>query len=80
MCDMCFSTEIKSFPTEEGWLKFDLELTIKLGKNHMKYSEFTPDGIRDKDDGSYIYECNYCGQKWRLKEPDYSIRGYFFKT
>lgn len=79
MCENCFHNEIQSFPTEEGWLKFDLELTTKLGSQKIKYIKFTPDGIIDKNDGEYIYECNSCHQKWKLKDPEYSFRGYFLK-
>ncbi len=45
----------------------------------MKNVEFKLDGKRDKDDGEYIYECLVCGEKWKLKEPDYSFRGYFLQ-
>lgn len=79
MCENCFNKEIDSFSTEEGWLKFDLELTKKLGNQKMKHMKFNPDGARDKDDGEYIYECNFCHQKWKLKDPDHSFRGYFLK-
>lgn len=77
MCEHCFKNEFETFTTEEDWLKFDLELTKKLGSHKMKYTEFKPDRIRDKDDGEYIYKCNYCYQKWKLKDPDYSFKGYF---
>jgi len=79
MCTDCFSKEVVAFSTEEDWLKFDLELTKKLGANKMKNTSFEPDGKRDKDDGEYIYQCNSCKQNWKLKEPDYSFRGYFLK-
>lgn len=80
MCNNCFEREYNSFPSEEDWLAFDLELTKKLGSNKMKNLEFRRDGKRDKDDGDYIYECLVCKQKWKLKDPDYSFRGYFLKT
>ncbi|RKD85040.1 hypothetical protein [Mangrovibacterium diazotrophicum] len=80
MCKHCFDNEFPSFPSEDDWLKFDLELTKKLGSDKMKQIEFRPDGIRDKDDGEYIYQCNFCHEKWKLKDPDYSFRGYFMKT
>lgn len=80
MCNNCFEIEYNSFPSEKEWLIFDLELTKKLGSQKMKYLEFKNDGKRDKDDGVYIYECLICNQKWKLKDPDYSFRGYFFKT
>lgn len=80
MCSNCFETEYNSFPSEKEWLEFDLQLTRKLGSNKMKNLEFKRDGKRDKDDGKYIYECLTCKQKWKLKDPDYSFRGYFLKT
>ncbi len=80
MCPNCFEKEFKNFPSEKEWQEFDLLLTKKLGSNRMKQVEFQPDGKRDKDDGEYIYECLVCGEKWKLKEPDYSFRGYFLKT
>jgi len=80
MCNNCFETEYNSFPSEKEWLDFDLELTKKLGSNKMKNLDFKHDGKRDKDDGEYIYECLTCKQKWKLKDPDYSFRGYFLKT
>ncbi|WP_186755661.1 hypothetical protein [Echinicola salinicaeni] len=79
MCENCFKNEIDSFPTEESWIRFDLELTKKLGTQKIKHVQFKPDGVRDKDDGEYIYQCNSCHQKWKLKDPDYSFRGYFLK-
>lgn len=79
MCSDCFEQEIPSFPTENSWLEFDLELTKKLGSSKMQKTDFKPDGKRDKDDGEYIYKCNSCGQVWRLKDPDYSFRGYFLR-
>jgi hypothetical protein len=79
MCPNCFEEEISSFSSEREWQSFDLLLTKKLGGNKMKKVEFRPDGERDKDDGEYIYKCLTCGERWRLKEPDYSFRGYFLK-
>jgi len=73
MCEECFEYEIKSFPTEKGWLEFDFNLSKKLGIRKMKHIEIKPDG-------EYIYECNNCNQLWKLKDPDYSFRGYFLKT
>ncbi len=80
MCDECFIIEFSFFPSEKEWLQFDVELTKKLGDNRMKYIEFKGDGKRDKDDGEYLYECLICGQKWKLKDPDYSFRGYFLRV
>ena len=77
MCPDCFEKEFKSFPSEKEWQEFDLLLTKKLGSNKMIEIEFRADGKRDKDDGEYIYECLACREKWKLKEPDYSFRGYF---
>lgn len=79
MCPNCFEKEYKAFPSEKVWQEFDLLLTKKLGSNRMKQIEFRSDGKRDKDDGEYIYKCLVCGEKWRLKEPDYSFRGYLLK-
>jgi hypothetical protein len=76
-CENCFSTEHHSFLTEEEWLKFDLALTKKLGAGKIIELEFIRDSKRDKDDGEYIYSCNVCPQKWRLKVPDQAFRGYF---
>lgn len=80
MCDNCFEKEYNSFSSEKEWLDFDLELTKKLSSNNLINLEFNRDGKRHKDDGEYIYECNACKQKWRLKDPDYAFRGYFLKT
>jgi len=77
MCEDCFLSEYKSFPSYNGWLNFDLELTKKLGSGKMSFVEFSPDGIREKDDGDYIYKCASCQQHWQLKEPDNALRGYF---
>lgn len=79
MCYDCFDKEYTSFPSEKEWLEFDLDLTQKLGSNKMKNLEFKRDGIRDKDDGEYTYECLTCKQKWKLKDQDYSFKGYFLK-
>ncbi len=79
MCIDCFEREYNSFPSEKEWLEFDLELTKKLGSCKMKYLDFKRDGKRDKDDGEYIYECMTCNAKWKLKDPDYSSRGYFLR-
>lgn len=80
MCENCFNKEIESFPSEEAWLEFDLELTKKLVSQKMKHAEFNHDGKRDKDDGEYFYECNSCHQKWKLRDTDYAMRGYFLKV
>lgn len=77
MCPNCFLTEIDNFPTEKDWLKFDLELTKKLSSKKMKHKNFKSDGISNKDDGEYFYECLNCLKIWKLKEPDYAFRGYF---
>jgi hypothetical protein len=79
MCNFCFEIEIESFQSEKDWLEFDLLLTKKLGNGIMKNIKFVHDGKRDKDDGEYIYVCLKCGQKWKLRDPDYSFRGYFLK-
>jgi hypothetical protein len=80
MCNNCFEREFNSFLSEKEWLDFDLKLTKKLVSNKMKNLEFKREGTRDKDDEEYIYECLTCKQKWKLKDPDYSFRGYFLKT
>jgi hypothetical protein len=79
MCDDCFQTEFSSFPSENDWLEFDLELTKKLGANKMENVSFDHDGKRDKDDGQYLYKCLTCGQNWKLRDPDHADRGYFLK-
>ena len=73
MCNNCFDTEISSFPTENGWIEFDLELTKKLVAKKMRHVKANPDGVN-------IYECNSCNEIWKLSDPDYSYRGYFLKT
>jgi hypothetical protein len=80
MCEKCFKNEYKSFPSEEEWLAFDLELTKKLGQGKVVHVEFIADGVRDKDDGEYIYKCQSCHQKWKLKDPDHAWRGYFLRA
>jgi len=80
MCENCFNTEIESFPTEKGWLTFDVELTKKLVSQQMRSLKFKPDGIRGRDGVENIYQCNTCYQKWKLKDPDNAIRGYFLKA
>jgi hypothetical protein len=60
-------------------LRFDLELTKKLGQGKMKNVKFVHDGKIDKDHGQYIYECLTCGEKWKMKDPDNAFRGYFLK-
>lgn len=79
MCKDCFIIEIESFHTEHVWLNFDLKLTQKLGSGKIKNTDFIRDCKRDKDDGEYIYICQTCNQKWRLREPNYPDRGYFVK-
>ncbi|MEM1326092.1 MAG: hypothetical protein AAGI23_09070 [Bacteroidota bacterium] len=77
MCKHCFEEDIDSFPSEQFWLAFDLKLTQKLVAGKMKYIRFVSDGKLHKDDGYYLYQCLHCQQKWTLKDPDYSFRGYF---
>jgi len=79
MCTNCFMAERKSFPDDQTWTSFDLELTKKLGQGKMKNIKFVHDGQRDKDDGQHIYECLTCGEKWKMKDPDNAFRGYFLK-
>ncbi|GGG90087.1 hypothetical protein GCM10007415_25590 [Parapedobacter pyrenivorans] len=79
MCEDCFLSEHRSFLSCNEWLNFDLELTKKLGTGSMSFVKFRHDGIRDKDDGDYVYKCASCQQSWRLKEPDHALRGYFKK-
>ena len=73
MCEDCFAREYSSFKSESVWLEFDLELGIKLGTGKMKY-------LSNTDEGEYFYQCEHCNQKWRLKDPDLSFRGYFIKV
>lgn len=81
MCQKCFNTEYSSFPSEQDWLDFDLELSEKIiSANGLKQIRFISDGKRDKDDGEYVYQCQSCQTIWKLKDPDYAIRGYFLKV
>jgi hypothetical protein len=79
MCKDCFEYEIKSFQDKLSWDKFDLELTKKLGTGKLKQDKFVGDGQRDKDDGFYIYKCESCGQKWKLKDALYDLKGAYFQ-
>jgi hypothetical protein len=79
MCNDCFIIEYKSFLSEKEWLDFDLKLTQKLSSGKMKYVKFIADWKRGKDDGEYIYFCQSCNQKWKLR--DYlDSSGYFIKS
>jgi hypothetical protein len=78
MCKDCFEYEIKSFQDKTTWDKFDLELTKKLGTGKLKQEKFVGDGQRDKDDGFYIYKCESCGQRWKLKDALYDLTGAYF--
>lgn len=80
MCASCFLQDYDGFDSELIWVEFDLQLTKKLGREQMRFCEFKPDGVRDKDDGQYVYECVDCKQKWELKDPDHAMRGYFRKV
>jgi hypothetical protein len=73
MCEDCFNREYLSFKSEDIWLEFDLQLVEKLGRGEMKY-------LSNTDEGEYFYKCQNCNQKWRLKDPDYSFRGYFLRV
>jgi hypothetical protein len=53
-------------------------LTQKLAENKLKNIEFSNDGLRDKDDGKYIYKCTSCEEIWKLKEPNENFGGGFF--
>jgi len=65
MCDKCFNEEIKSFPTQEDFEKFDLELTKKIANDkNIKIGKFV--NTAWKDMGYQIYECIACGQLWKL--------------
>ena len=79
MCEKCFQKEIVSFSSEKEWIDFDWELTKKLGSNKMKSFEFIVDRNVENHLIDYIYECCFCHQKWKLQDPDLSIRGYFLK-
>ena len=75
MCPQCFESEFESFLTETEWLDFDLALSKKLVSGIMKYVGSKSDGQRHIDD--YYYECLTCDQQWKLKVPEYSLRGHF---
>lgn len=78
MCDKCFITEIKSFPSQQDFEMFDLELTKKIAnEKSIKMKEFV--NTAWKDVGYQVYECILCGQLWKLLTPDYSNRGYFLR-
>ncbi len=78
MCDKCFKTEIKSFPTEADFEEFDLVLTKKIANDQsIKMRQYT--NTAWKEIGYQIYECLVCGQLWKLSTPDYSNRGYFLR-
>lgn len=69
MCENCFEIEYQSFPSESEWLELDLALTKKLGSGKMNY-------VKVNANNDTIYECSTCKKSWKLREPDYSDRGY----
>lgn len=77
MCTDCFQKEYVSFLTEREWLDFDLNLSKKLVDGKMIYINSKSDGQRPIDDYEYYYECFSCHQKWKLKVPEFSLRGHF---
>lgn len=78
MCDKCFITEIKSFPSQQDFEMFDLELAKKIAnEKSIKMKEFV--NTAWKDVGYQVYECMVCRQLWKLSTPDYSNRGYFLR-
>lgn len=78
MYDKCFTTEIKSFPTQIDFEEFDLVLTKKISNDKsIKMGKFV--NTAWKDMGYRIFECLVCGQLWKLSTPDYSDRGYFLR-
>jgi hypothetical protein len=78
MCNHCFTSEITSFPTQEEFEKFDLELTKKIANEKtITMRQFV--NTAWKDIGYQVYECAVCGQLWKLSTPDYSDRGYFLR-
>ena len=78
MCDKCFVSEIKSFPTQTEFELFDLELTKKIAnEKSIRMKDFV--NTAWKDAGYQVYECIVCGQSWKLSTPDYSDRGYFMR-
>jgi hypothetical protein len=79
MCNDCFQTEFSSFPSESGWLEFDLELTKKLGANKIQPTSLDSDVEPLEGKAPHIYLCLSCGQKWGLRDPDYADRGFFLK-
>ena len=78
MCDKCFNDEIKSFPTQEDFEKFDLVLTKKIANDKsIRMGEFV--NTAWKDIGYQIYECLVCGQLWKLSRTEYSSERNFLK-
>lgn len=56
MCDKCFNTTIKSFPTQADFEEFDLVLTKKIANDKsIKMEKFV--NAAWKDIGYQIYEC-----------------------
>ena len=79
MCDACFNSEIKSFPTQKDYEEFDLLLTKKIGNERtVRMGQFV--NTEWKDIGYWVYECLDCGQLWKLGTPNSSLRGYFLKV
>lgn len=76
MCQNCFENEISHFSTDNDYLKIDLELSKKLSSGKMKFLST----YRDEYKSANLYQCAFCGQKWKLQEPDNSIRGFLTKA
>ena len=79
MCDNCFPTEIDFFKDKADWTSFDNEIKRKREQGQIKYLKLIPDSFRDKDDVEYIYECESCRQKWRVREPWKDKDGYLLR-
>lgn len=73
MCNDCFESN-RSFETEQEWKDFDEQLTEKLGAGHMQFIEAL------EDDGEFMYVCSSCDQKWKLKDSDGGVGGYFMRV
>ena len=75
MCDKCFNEEIKSFPTQEDFEKFDLVLTKKIANDKsIRMGEFV--NTAWKDIGYQIYECLVCGQRWKLSTKQLHLKNF----
>jgi hypothetical protein len=74
MCESCFDNNRESFASEKEYKDFDRILTEKLGNGDMQFIEAL------EDDGEFLYVCSSCDQKWKLKDPDGGVGGYFIRA